>query len=73
MGSISNPALKTFATAFMKSGNVNLINGALEVLHASGYKIDQASHHVHQVFEVYSQIDNCLLIREFASDSSLKV
>ncbi|PKI74837.1 hypothetical protein CRG98_004609 [Punica granatum] len=41
LGSISKPALKKFATAFMKSGNVNLINGVLEVLHRSGYKINQ--------------------------------
>ncbi|KAK4794160.1 hypothetical protein SAY86_012154 [Trapa natans] len=43
--SISKPSLKKFATAFMKSGNVNLINSTLEVLHASGYKIDQEIFH----------------------------
>lgn len=40
-GSISKQAVRKFATAFMKSGNVNLINDVLKVIHASGNKIDQ--------------------------------
>ncbi|XVF01132.1 hypothetical protein REPUB_Repub04eG0062000 [Reevesia pubescens] len=38
---ISQPAIKKFATAFMKLGNINLINDVLKVIHGSGYKIDQ--------------------------------
>ncbi|KAK6240948.1 Pentatricopeptide repeat - like 10 [Theobroma cacao] len=38
---ISQPAIKKFATAFMKLGNINMINDVLKVLHGSGYKIDQ--------------------------------
>ncbi|XP_022762316.1 pentatricopeptide repeat-containing protein At1g10910, chloroplastic isoform X2 [Durio zibethinus] len=38
---ISQPAIKKFATAFMKWGNINFINDVLKVIHGSGYKIDQ--------------------------------
>ncbi|KAI4296244.1 hypothetical protein L6164_036217 [Bauhinia variegata] len=38
---ISQPAIKKFAVAFMKSGNINLINDVLKTLHGCGYKIDQ--------------------------------
>ncbi|RZC54500.1 hypothetical protein C5167_013347 [Papaver somniferum] len=38
---ISRSSLKKFALSFMKSGNVNLINDVVKVLHNSGYKIDQ--------------------------------
>ncbi|KAK8626832.1 hypothetical protein V6N13_134462 [Hibiscus sabdariffa] len=38
---ISQPAIKKFATAFLKLGNINLINDVLKVIHGSGYKIDQ--------------------------------
>ncbi|GMH25074.1 hypothetical protein Nepgr_026917 [Nepenthes gracilis] len=39
--SISQLAIKKFSTAFMKSGNINLINDVLKAIHASGHKIDQ--------------------------------
>lgn len=45
VGLISKPAMNKFAANFMKSGNVNLINDVLKVLHASGNKIKQASNH----------------------------
>ncbi|OMP01547.1 hypothetical protein COLO4_11791 [Corchorus olitorius] len=38
---ISQPAITKFATAFLKLGNINLINDVLKVIHGSGYKIDQ--------------------------------
>lgn len=38
---ISQRAIKKFATAFTKLGNINLINDVLKVIHGSGYKIDQ--------------------------------
>ncbi|KAI3951589.1 hypothetical protein MKX01_018705 [Papaver californicum] len=38
---ISRTSLKKFALSFMKSGNVNLINDVMKVLHNSGYTIDQ--------------------------------
>ncbi|PPR94980.1 hypothetical protein GOBAR_AA25707 [Gossypium barbadense] len=38
---ISQPAIKKFASAFMKFGNINLINDVLKVIHGSGSKIDQ--------------------------------
>ncbi|XWS62810.1 hypothetical protein CRYUN_Cryun06bG0042400 [Craigia yunnanensis] len=38
---ISQPAIKKFATVFMKLGNINLTNDVLKVIHSSGYKIDQ--------------------------------
>ncbi|XP_061337205.1 pentatricopeptide repeat-containing protein At1g10910, chloroplastic [Gastrolobium bilobum] len=38
---ISRPAIKKFASAFMKSGNINLINDVMKALHNCGYKIDQ--------------------------------
>ncbi|RVX04675.1 Pentatricopeptide repeat-containing protein, chloroplastic [Vitis vinifera] len=40
-GLISKPSIKKFATAFMKFGNVNLINDVMKAIHGSGYKIDQ--------------------------------
>lgn len=39
--SISGPTTKRFASAFMKSGNINLINDVMKTLHNCGYKIDQ--------------------------------
>ncbi|KAL0794533.1 hypothetical protein Bca101_065910 [Brassica carinata] len=38
---ISQPTLKRFGRAFMVSGNINLVNDVLKVLHGSGHKIDQ--------------------------------
>lgn len=38
---ISRPAIKKFATVFVKKGNINLINDVMKVIHGSGYKIDQ--------------------------------
>ncbi|OVA03747.1 Pentatricopeptide repeat [Macleaya cordata] len=38
---ISRTSLKKFAISFMKSGNINLINDVVKVLHSSRYKIDQ--------------------------------
>ncbi|CAH2038321.1 unnamed protein product [Thlaspi arvense] len=38
---ISQPTLKRFGRAFMMSGNINLVNDVLKVLHGSGHKIDQ--------------------------------
>lgn len=38
---ISQLAIKKFATAFIKLGNINLINDILKVIHGSGYKIDK--------------------------------
>ncbi|XP_010492127.1 PREDICTED: pentatricopeptide repeat-containing protein At1g10910, chloroplastic-like [Camelina sativa] len=38
---ISQPTLKKFGRAFMISGNINLVNDVLKVLHGSGHKIDQ--------------------------------
>ncbi|XP_034197905.1 pentatricopeptide repeat-containing protein At1g10910, chloroplastic isoform X3 [Prunus dulcis] len=40
-GLISKPAVKKFSTAFLKLGNINLINDVLKVIDASGCKIDQ--------------------------------
>ncbi|KAF3969533.1 hypothetical protein CMV_006687 [Castanea mollissima] len=40
-GLISKPAIKKFATAFLKSGNINLINDVIKAIHGSGHKIDQ--------------------------------
>ncbi|KAJ6803178.1 pentatricopeptide repeat-containing protein, chloroplastic [Iris pallida] len=37
---ISMQSLEKFAVAFMKSGNINLMNDVLKALHRSGYKID---------------------------------
>lgn len=39
--SISVPAMKKFASAFIKLCNINLINDAVKVIHGSGHKIDQ--------------------------------
>ena len=38
---ISQPAKKKFATSFLKSGNINLLNDVVMALHSSGYKFDQ--------------------------------
>ncbi|XP_020221257.1 pentatricopeptide repeat-containing protein At1g10910, chloroplastic [Cajanus cajan] len=38
---ISRPTTKKFASAFMKSGNINFINDVLKTLHDCGYKPDQ--------------------------------
>jgi hypothetical protein len=42
-GLISKPAVKKFATAFLESGNINLINDVIKAIHGSGCKIDQVS------------------------------
>ncbi|CAN1824249.1 Pentatricopeptide repeat-containing protein At1g10910, chloroplastic [Linum perenne] len=39
--SISKPAIKKFANAFVKHGSINLINDVMKAVHAAGYKIDQ--------------------------------
>ncbi|KAJ4822184.1 hypothetical protein Tsubulata_022722 [Turnera subulata] len=39
--SISPPAIKKFANAFVKQGNINLINDVLKAIHSSGIKLDQ--------------------------------
>ncbi|XP_045817855.1 pentatricopeptide repeat-containing protein At1g10910, chloroplastic-like [Trifolium pratense] len=38
---ISGPTTKKFASAFMKSGNINLINDVMKTLHSCGFKIGQ--------------------------------
>ncbi|KAJ4915479.1 hypothetical protein Rs2_01029 [Raphanus sativus] len=43
---ISQPTLKRFCRAFMASGNINLVNDVLKVLHGSGHKIDQVQFEV---------------------------
>ncbi|KAF8411777.1 hypothetical protein HHK36_004336 [Tetracentron sinense] len=43
---ISQPAIKKFAVAFMKSGNINLINDVMKAVHSSGHKIDQELFHI---------------------------
>ncbi|XP_057978116.1 pentatricopeptide repeat-containing protein At1g10910, chloroplastic [Malania oleifera] len=40
-GLISLAAIKKFVTAFVKFGNINLINDVIKAVHSSGYKIDQ--------------------------------
>ncbi|KAK9286350.1 hypothetical protein L1049_014744 [Liquidambar formosana] len=40
-GLISWPTIHKFATAFMKLGNINLINDVMKAIHSCGYKIDQ--------------------------------
>ncbi|KAA8545526.1 hypothetical protein F0562_020310 [Nyssa sinensis] len=45
-GLISSPAIKKFATSFLKSGNINLINDVIKAIHSSGYKIDQGLFHM---------------------------
>lgn len=40
---ISQSTLKKFGRAFMISGNINLVNDVLKVLHGSGHKIDQVN------------------------------
>lgn len=42
-GSISQAAIKKFGSAFIRLGNINLVNDVMKVLHASGYKIDEVS------------------------------
>ncbi|XP_010681791.3 pentatricopeptide repeat-containing protein At1g10910, chloroplastic isoform X1 [Beta vulgaris subsp. vulgaris] len=43
---ISPPAAKKFLGAFMKSGNIDLLNDAVEAIHDSGHKIDQDVFHL---------------------------
>ncbi|KAL6494516.1 hypothetical protein OROGR_031316 [Orobanche gracilis] len=43
---ISQPAIKKFATSFMRRGNLNLINDVIKTLHNSGNKIDQDIFHM---------------------------
>lgn len=43
---ISPQGVKKFLVAYMKSGDINLINDALRVIHTSGYKIDQNVFHL---------------------------
>lgn len=38
---ISQAAIRKFATAFMRSGNINLINDVMKAIHSYGYKVDQ--------------------------------
>ncbi|XP_015893655.2 pentatricopeptide repeat-containing protein At1g10910, chloroplastic [Ziziphus jujuba] len=38
---ISKPAIMKFATAYMKFGNINLINDVVKLIHGFGCKIDQ--------------------------------
>lgn len=38
---ISRPAMKRFASSFMRFGNVNLINDVMKAIHNSGYNIGQ--------------------------------
>ncbi|KAH9751672.1 pentatricopeptide repeat-containing protein [Citrus sinensis] len=44
--SISHPAIKKFASAFVRLGNINLINDAMKAIHATGYRIDQGIFHI---------------------------
>lgn len=43
---ISRPAMKKFATTFMRAGNINLINDVMKAIHSSGYKVDQRLFHL---------------------------
>ncbi|CAA0841495.1 Pentatricopeptide repeat-containing protein -chloroplastic [Striga hermonthica] len=43
---ISQPAIRKFATSFMKKGNINLVNDVIKTIHNSGYKIDQGIFHL---------------------------
>ncbi|KAI3715714.1 hypothetical protein L6452_22700 [Arctium lappa] len=38
---ISRPAMKKFASSFMRFGNINLINDVMKAIHNSGYNIGQ--------------------------------
>ncbi|XP_062177990.1 pentatricopeptide repeat-containing protein At1g10910, chloroplastic isoform X2 [Alnus glutinosa] len=38
---ISKAAIKKFCIAFLKSGNINLINDVIKAIHGCGYEIDQ--------------------------------
>lgn len=40
---ISQPAIKKFATAYMKSGNINMLNDVVKTLHGCGHKIDKVN------------------------------
>ncbi|KAK4271162.1 hypothetical protein QN277_019896 [Acacia crassicarpa] len=42
---ISRPAIKRFAAAFMKVGNINMINDVLKTLHGCGHKLDKDLFH----------------------------
>ncbi|KAI7990752.1 Pentatricopeptide repeat-containing protein [Camellia lanceoleosa] len=43
---ISEPATKKFATSFLKSGNINMVNDVIKAIHSSGYKINQGLFHM---------------------------
>ncbi|XP_052204206.1 pentatricopeptide repeat-containing protein At1g10910, chloroplastic isoform X2 [Diospyros lotus] len=43
---ISQPAKKKFATLFLKTGNINLVNDVIKAIHSSQYKIDQGLFHM---------------------------
>ncbi|XP_051137951.1 pentatricopeptide repeat-containing protein At1g10910, chloroplastic isoform X2 [Andrographis paniculata] len=38
---IPQPAIRKFATNFMKKGNINLVNDVIKAIHSTGYKVDQ--------------------------------
>ncbi|KAL9451416.1 hypothetical protein AB3S75_013056 [Citrus x aurantiifolia] len=44
--SISHPAIKKFASAFVRLGNINLVNDVMKATHATGYRIDQGIFHI---------------------------
>ncbi|KAH9685742.1 pentatricopeptide repeat-containing protein [Citrus sinensis] len=44
--SISHPAIKKFASAFVRLGNINLVNDVMKAIHATGYRIDQGIFHI---------------------------
>lgn len=45
-GFISKPAIAKFATSFVKSGNINLINDVIKVVHSSGLNLNQELFHM---------------------------
>ncbi|KAL5854667.1 hypothetical protein ACOSQ3_004528 [Xanthoceras sorbifolium] len=45
-GSISRPAIKKFASAFIRLGNINMVKDVMKVIHGSGFKIDEGLFHV---------------------------
>lgn len=50
---MSQPTLKKFGRAFMISGNINLVNDVLKVLHGSGHKIDQVNNQLEAIFYTF--------------------
>ncbi|KAH9751627.1 pentatricopeptide repeat-containing protein [Citrus sinensis] len=44
--SISHPDIKKFASAFVRLGNINLVNDVMKAIHATGYRIDQGIFHI---------------------------